>query len=326
MATYHLKPSRATVRGSFSPHYEPVLRILPGDTVVFETADAGWGSWWEGEEDTRGEVVRIAKDDPQQDAGPALCGPVFIEGARPGRLLQVTIRRLRTASWGFCAAGGWSSEVNDFLDLSDPADHVFTKWRLDPDEGIAEDERGLRIRMRPFLGTMGMPLAAPALQSAIPPRLTGGNFDCRELTEGSVLYLPIAVEGGLFFAGDGHAVQGDGEVSGTGLETPMQVAELSFDSLESEGIDYPWANTPRGLITFGFDEDLDRAALLALRSMVDLLGRQFDLAKKDAVVYASLTVNLAISQIVNGVKAVHAILPHGTLEKPKNRKTEKFKI
>ena len=167
MPTHYLTPSRQTTHGHFSPDLPPVLTIAPGDTVVFETVDAGWGNWWEGEGDEREDVRRVEKQDKQLDAGPALCGPVFIEGVAPGDLLRISIDRIELKDWGFCASGGWRSETNDFLKVASPQQHRFTKWKLDSRQLTGTDEQGVQIKLRPFMGTMGMPMAAPAVQNAI---------------------------------------------------------------------------------------------------------------------------------------------------------------
>jgi acetamidase/formamidase len=166
--------------------------------------------------------------------------------------------------------------------------------------------------MRPFVGNLGMPPAEPGRHSTFPPRFCGGNLDCKELVAGSTLYLPIAVAGGLFSLGDGHAVQGDGEVSGPALECPMERVSVTFTLLNDMPLRMPQADTPAGWLAFGVHEDLDEAMWLALDGMLDALERRgYD--RKEALMLASLTVDLRITQIVNGMKGVHAILPHGAL-------------
>ena len=165
------------------------------------------------------------------------------------------------------------------------------------------------------MGVMGMPPAEPGIHSTVPPRVTGGNIDCKELLPGSTLYLPIAVEGGLFSTGDGHAAQGDGEVSGTGIECPIDRVELGFTLRTDLALKAPRANTAAGWITFGFDADLDEAMAMALDGMLDLMGEQYGLSRSDAIGVASAAVDLHVTQVVNRVLGVHAILPHGLLHK-----------
>ena len=165
------------------------------------------------------------------------------------------------------------------------------------------------------MGVMGMPPASPAPAPTGPPRATGGNIDCRELVVGSTLYLPIEVEGGLFSAGDGHAAQGDGEVSGTAIECPMDRAALRFELLPEMTLRSPRAHTAVGWITFGFDADLDEAAAKALDDMLDLMGELLGVDRSQALALASVEVLLRVTQVVNGVKGIHAILPHDVIER-----------
>ena len=186
-------------------------------------------------------------------------------------------------------------------------------WELDPVAGIARNDHGLRARMRPFLGVMGVAPAEPGRHSTAPPRPTGGNIDCRELVVGSTLYLPVAVPGALFSTGDGHAAQGDGESSGTAIECGMAHARLRFELLPDPRPAMPWAQTPAGPITFGFDEDLDRAMEVALSAMLDVLVDRHDLARREALALSSTVVELRVTQVVNGVRGVHALLPDGAI-------------
>src|SRR4051794_10835466 len=150
------------------------------------------------------------------------------------------------------------------------------------------NQYGHTIALRPFLGVMGMPPAAPGRHSTIPPRTCGGNLDCRELVTGSTLYLPIAVDGGLFSAGDGHAAQGDGEVAGTAIECPIERAELTFHVRDDLTIPTPIARIPGGWVTLGLHEDVYEAALIALEAMLALLQREHNLSRRDALAVAGV--------------------------------------
>ncbi len=176
-----------------------------------------------------------------------------------------------------------------------------------------QDQYGHTVALRPFMGVMGMPPAAPGLHSTAPPRVTGGNLDCKELVEGSTLYLPIAVPGGLFSVGDGHARQGDGEVCITAIECPMECVELTFQLHPTLQLTTPRAHTPAGWITFGLDEDLNEAALVALEAMVDLMVQIYGLDRHEALGLASVVVDLRITQMVNGTCGVHAVLSHAAI-------------
>jgi acetamidase/formamidase len=172
--------------------------------------------------------------------------------------------------------------------------------------------------MRPFMGVMGMPAHEPGVQTTFPPRFCGGNLDCKELVEQSRLYLPIAVEGGLFSVGDGHAVQGDGEVAGPALACPMELVELEFHLHAHMQLALPRAFTPAGWLTFGFHEDLNEAWTRATREMVQVMGEFYQLQPKEALALASLVMDLRITQVVNGVRGVHALLAHDAIGASKN--------
>ena len=168
-------------------------------------------------------------------------------------------------------------------------------------------ERGLHVALAPFLGVMGMPPDEAGRHSTAPPRRSGGNIDCKELVAGTTLYLPISVDGALFSAGDGHAAQGDGEVSGTAIECPVERAELTLELSDLE-LRTPIARTGASWIAFGFSEDLDLAAEEAMATMLDLMEREFQLDRDYALALSSVIVDLRVTQIVNGVKGVHAML------------------
>jgi acetamidase/formamidase len=194
-----------------------------------------------------------------------------------------------------------------------PRGGAATFWDLDPDAEIGTSRAGHRVKLRPFMGIMGMPLDVPGAQSTFPPTACGGNLDCRELVQGTVLLLPIAVDGGLFSVGDGHAAQGDGEVAGPALNCPMEVG-IGFHLRPGQALSMPRARTSEGWIAFGFHRDLDEACAAATLEMLKLMSEQYGFTAKEALSLASLVVNLRVTQMVNGVRGVHAILPHGAIE------------
>ena len=297
-----LEPDERTLHGHFSRDRPAVLTIDPGDTVVFKTLDAGWGlePHRAGPWRPRREIERGPDDD-----GHALTGPVAIRGAAAGLTLAVDIGALVPAAHGACLAGGRPSAWNKRLGVV--GDGVVQTYALDAATMTGTSSLGRTVRLRPFLGVMGMPPDEPGIHSTIPPRATGGNLDCRELVSGSTLYLPIAVPGALFSTGDGHAAQGDGEVSGTAIECAMERAELTFRLRDDLPLATPIARTPNGWVTLGVHPDLDAAALIALNAMLDLLGRELGLSRRDALAVASVEVDLHVTQTVNEVQGVHAL-------------------
>ena len=155
-----------------------------------------------------------------------------------------------------------------------------------------------------------MPPDEPGMHPTFPPRFCGGNIDCKELVAGSILYLPISVPEALFSVGDGHAIQGDGEVSGVAIECPMERVDLTFHLRNDLHLTTPRAHTPSGWITLGFHENLHEASVLALEAMLDLMGEHYHLPRPQALALASLVVDLHVTQNANGVLGVHAVLPH----------------
>ena len=310
MAVHEVKPIRRNLHGTFSRDIEPILTIEPGDTVRFETLDAGWGL--EAFPDDGGERRTLEPRDEELDAGHALCGPIAIRGAQPGQTLVVRIDELRTGTFGFNAAGGPNPTRAEPFGLS-PDLRLLLRWTLDPNAMVATNHLGHQVAMRPFLGVMGLPPAAPGHHPTSPPRVTGGNLDCKELVPGVKLFLPIAVEGALFSTGDGHAAQGDGELSGTAIECPMEMAVLTFDLLDDMPIEVPHALTPDAWLTFGVDEDLDAAMYQAVNAMLDLIMRLHEVDRGTALALASTVVDVRVTQVVNGVKGCHAVLEHGAI-------------
>jgi len=309
MAHYALRPERSTLHGSFSKDHTPILTIRSGDTIQFETLDAGWnaGPFQPGEA-----REKFCEREPDRDRGHALIGPIFIEGAHVGKTLAIQINDLRIGSWGWSSAGGFGSVINRRLGLHEGAEFELI-WKLDHATLTGTSHLGHKIPLRPFMGVLGMPPAEEGFHSTHPPRFCGGNIDCKELVPGSTLYLPIPVEGGLFSVGDGHAVQGDGEVASPALECPMELVNLTFDVVD-QALAFPRATTPTSWITFGFHEDVHEAAMIALEGMLDWMQELFGYERKEALTLSSLLVDLRITQLVNGVRGVHAILEKSKLQ------------
>jgi acetamidase/formamidase len=279
VALHELPLEQRTLHGHFSCDLEPVLTVEPGDSVGFATPNAGW--YLESGE-------QFVSRDPSIDDGHALAGPIEVRGARAGQTLVVRVDEVRPGSWG--------------VTLTEPP-HVL-RWELDGGTGRAG---GRAVRLAPFLGVLGMPPPERGVHPTGPPRRSGGNIDCKELVAGTTLFLPIPVDGALFSAGDGHAAQGDGEVSGSAIECPV-AAQVTLDVRDDLLLEWPIARTDDAWLTFGFDEHLGRAARIAVDGMLDLMGREHGLARDDALAFASIVVDLRVTQVVNGVLGVHAVL------------------
>lgn len=305
MALHHLAPSESVLHGVFSRDLPAVLTVDPGDTVVFTTLDSGW------------HVEAPTADSPgrrlqPRGSGHALCGPVHVRGAEPGMTLEVRIGRIRPGPWGQTFARTWDDALGRRLGLRED-ERAAVLWRLDVDRMTAENSLGHVVTLRPFMGVMGLPPAEPGEHSTIPPRPCGGNLDCRELVSGSSLFLPVKVPGALFSTGDGHGAQGDGEISGTAIECPMEECELTFVLHPDLSLEMPRAETPAGTLTFGFDPDLNEAMAVALEGMLDVLMTRHDLGRPEAMILASVVVDLRITQVANVAWGVHAVLPPGAV-------------
>ena len=310
MASYQLEPTRATLRGMISREHPPVLTIASGDSVRFRTLDAGWGlEPYTSPSQTR----RKFEPRSEEDRGHALIGPVAVQEAKAGSVLEIQIGTIRPGSYGFCVAGGWPHPVNERFGIVAAAHETVHAWTLDGERMIGHNQHGHTVALRPFMGVMGLAPDEAGMVSTSPPRFCGGNLDCKELTAGSSLFLPVAVDGGLFYVGDGHAAQGDGEVSVTAIECPMDQVDLNFIVHPARTLTMPRAKTAEGWLTFGLHEDIEEAMYLALEEMVLLIQELFQVGRTDALALASVTANLRITQIVNGVRGVHALLPHGVI-------------
>jgi acetamidase/formamidase len=296
MATTHRHTIHQTHLG-WDRSFPPVARIAPGESLEFDVADASGGQL--GESSTAADVARLdfSKVNP-------VAGPVYVAGAEPGDVLKVTLLSFVPSGWG------WTANIPGFGLLADefkePALHL---WRYDAKTlAPALFGRWGQVPLKPFTGTIGVAPAEPGLHSIVPPRRVGGNMDIRDIAAGTELFLPVEVAGALFSVGDTHAAQGDGEVCGTAIESPMRVA-LQFDLLKREPLAYPRFRTlgpvTRHLDAKGYDAatgiapDLMQAARAAVRSMIDLLGRRHGMPAVDAYLLCSVCGDLRISEIVD---------------------------
>jgi acetamidase/formamidase len=309
MSTFHLESTLDTSINYFSPESEPVLTVAPGDTVVVHSLDA---SGFTERQRTPGEVVPTLLG---RGEGHCLVGPIAVDGALPGQVLAVHLTSLRPDEWGWTASAAIDNPLNRALGLTrgNGSESDWLLWELDADRGIGTNQLGLSVPLAPFLGVTGLPPAESGKHSTVPPRTVGGgNIDCRELVAGSTLYLPITVAGAMLLVGDGHAAQGDGEVSGTAIECGM-TTEFRLDLVSDAPLDSIHAVTPAGRITFGFDQDLNQATIAALDAMAVWMQQLFGISKPQAVAMASVSVSMRVTQIANQTWGVHALLPHDAI-------------
>ncbi len=310
MTSHYLEPTRAHLCGIISREHTPILTIASGDSVRYRTLDAAWGL-----EPLLSPTHERRKFEPrgEHDKGHALIGPVAVQGAKPGTVLEIQIGTIRTGSYGFTFAGGWPHPVNERLGIVEEEYETLLAWTLDAERMIGHNQHGHTVALRPFMGVMGLAPDEPGMLRTSPPRFCGGNLDCKELVAGSSLFLPVAIEGAFFYVGDGHGAQGDGEVSVTAIECPMEQVDLTFFVHEHLTLSMPRAKTSEGWLTFGVHENLEEAMYLALEGMVQMIQEMHQVGRTDALALASISVDLRITQIVNGVRGVHAVLPHGAI-------------
>jgi len=275
----------------------PVLTVAPGDSVEFETVDASGGQI-----DTESRVADVAALDFAK-VNP-VTGPVVIDGAEPGDALKVTIESFVPSGWG------WTAIIPGFGLLADQfTEPALNIWTYDAQTlAPAAYGPGGRVPLKPFCGTIGLAPGEAGLHSIVPPRRVGGNMDIRDLCAGTELYLPVEVAGALFSVGDTHAAQGDGEVCGTAIESPMRLA-LTFDLVKGANLKFPRYETPGPVsrhfdtkgyhVTTGIGPDLMQGARDAVGGMIDLLGSLHGLAAPQAYMLCSACADLRISEIVD---------------------------
>lgn len=275
----------------------PVLTVAPGTTIEFHCVDSGAGQFT-----PQSTVADVPKLDFSR-VNP-VTGPVYVEGARPGDALKITIHEFQPSGFG------WTANIPGFGLLADqfkePALHV---WKYDPGTmAPALYGKHARVPLKPFAGTIGLAPAEPGLHSVVPPRRVGGNMDIRDVAAGTTLYLPVEVAGALFSIGDTHAAQGDGEVCGTAIESAMNVV-LTLDLVKDANLQMPRFTTPGPVtrhldemgyeVTTGIGPDLWSGAKAALANMIDLLGRQYGIPAIDAYMLCSVCGDLRVSEIVD---------------------------
>ena len=306
-----LEPAAGTLHGWFDRDLPPALTVDPGTTVRLGTLDSGW---WTGPHVDGAPELRERHPLHDPAFGHALTGPIAVRGAQPGQVLAVGIGDVVPGAFGTTYSGLRSTALNERLGVT--AAPVVHRWTLDTVAGTGRNQAGHSVALRPFLGVMGVPPAEPGQHSTIPPYRHGGNLDCRELVAGATLYLPVTVPGGLLSVGDGHAAQGDGEVSGTAIECPLERVDLTLDVLPDlfgAPLQTPVARTPAGWLTMGVADDLDEAMAVALDAMLGVMAALHGIGRSDALALASVVVDLRITQVVNQVVGVHAVLPWGAL-------------
>jgi acetamidase/formamidase len=295
--------------GYYDATLEPVLRIRSGDRVSFDNLLArGLGRLRDAgiaEERFSAAMLAVEAEETERVGSHPLNGPIFVEGAEPGDVLEVRLVDIGfLASYGVSAWRPGGGAITDFTETGVRAFEIDTIAGTATMTGVS----GVTIPTRPFFGSIGVapPASAGRLNSTAPGR-HAGNLDNKELVEGSTLYLPVHVAGGLLSIGDGHAAQGDGEVSGTAIETSLY-GTIEVTLRKDLSLTWPRAETATHYISMGLDPDLDVAAELATREMVSWLVEEKGMSREDAYVLCSVALDLRVTQVVDQTKGVHGML------------------
>jgi acetamidase/formamidase len=305
--------NKETVRlGVFDATLPPIVTIESGDWVSFPNT---WSHFLNELQPgvPIGRLAELRASNPGR--GPhSIIGPIAVKDAEPGDVVEIRYKRLHPVTWGAVfnnpAPLGTGLLPQDFsqgqikyVDL----DLTMMQGKFAPD---------INIPLTPFQGTLGVappdgffPPLSPGVTSSVPPGPHGGNLDLRELAEGSVLYLPVWQPGALIYTGDSHAVQGDGEISLTALETRMQEVLIQVVLHKQKNFHWPVAETETHWITVGLDKDLNTAMTFAARNAVDFLSTRAKLTPLDAYALCSIAVSFRVTQVVDIVRGVHAMIP-----------------
>lgn len=295
--SFHVNSTQRHLK--WSNAIDPVHTVESGSEVSFDCLDGGHNQFHE--QSTSADISKFdfSLSDPAN-------GPIFVKGAEPGDVLKVEFLSLQPTTFG------WTAILPGFGLLADEFPEPALKiWNL---ENVAEDKYavfkpGIQVPVRPFLGVVGLAHEQDGEFSTIPPYETGGNIDCRHITAGSTLYLPVKVPGALFSCGDGHAAQGDGEVCGTAIETQMKATvRLTVEK------NMPWVKSPHYVTNpvdkaavenkgeyavLGIDADLLEATKKALRSLIEWLVATKDLTRTEAYMLASVAADLKLAEVVD---------------------------
>ena len=315
MQTHRLDAGADTVHwGFFDAALEPLITVEPGDTVVMSTVSGPASAMpppGSGLAVPNALAAIHQRVQPKLNGPHILTGPVAVRGAKAGQVLEVRIKAIELHyDWGYTSIRPLAGALPDDFDKARLIHIPLDRARM-----VGKLPWGLELPLKPFFGIMAVapppawgPVASP------PPRRNGGNMDNKELVAGTTLFLPIHVDGAQFSVGDGHGVQGDGEVCITAIETGL-VGTFELHVRDDMRLEWPRAETPTHVITMAFDPDLDDAVVIALRDMIKLICVRTGLSREDAYTLCSLAADLRVTQVVNGAKGIHVMLEKSLLKR-----------
>ncbi len=298
--------------GVFDTTLPPILKIDSGDTISFPNT---WSHFLNQMQPgvPIDKLAELRKSNPGR--GPhSIIGPIAVNNAEPGDVLEVRYKKLRPFPWG--AVFNNPGALGTGLLAQDYPQGQIKYLNLDVDHAKAEFAPNINVPLRPFQGTLGVappdgyyPALSPGVTSSVPPGPHAGNVDLSEMVEGTTMFIPVWKPGALIFTGDTHAVQGDGEISLTALETRMAEMRIQVYLHKQKNFNWPVAETPTHWITLGLDKDLNAAMASAARNAIKFLAARTNLSELDAYALCSLAVSFRVTQVVDIVRGVHAMIP-----------------
>jgi acetamidase/formamidase len=303
----HIVPSTSeTVRlGVFDSNLPDVLEIDSGDVVVYPDT---WSHFLNRLQPgvAIDDLARMRRENPR--IGPhSIIGPVGVRGAEPGDMLAIHFQRLIPVDWGATFVNPADLGTGSLPDDFPSGQARYLELNIARKQAVFLP--GISVPLAPFQGTFAVAPAEGGVVSSVPPGQYAGNIDLRDLTEGSILYIPVWQPGGKLFTGDSHAAQGDGEVNNQALETAMREVRVRVVLHKQAGWSWPFAETAEHWIAMGIDADLNEAFRIATRNTIDFLHRKAGLSKLDAYSLASIGVSFRVTQFVNKTRGVHALIP-----------------
>jgi acetamidase/formamidase len=305
MAHHRLDAAPETVHwGYFDARLKPLLTVASGDTVTISTVSGMASQMPAAPLTVPPALAAIHKSVQQKMPGHICTGPVAVSGAKAGQVLEARIKDIQLHyEWGYNMIRPLAGALPD-----DFTENTLIHIPLDKAKNTGRLPWGLDLPLAPFFGVMAVaPPPQWGMISTLPPRRNGGNLDNKELVKGTTLYLPIMVDDALFSVGDGHGVQGDGEVCVTAIETGL-IGTFELHVRDDMRLDWPMGETPTHLMTMAFDPDLDDCVVIALRDMIALICRRTNLSREQAYTLCSLAADLRVTQVVNGNKGIHVML------------------
>ena len=306
------------VWGYFAADIPPILNIKSGQVVTIDTVSAAglrtgddpvefFGRYGIPPEQVLPELVHIQANEQPRVGPHILTGPIYIEEAEPGDMLEVRVLDIKVRTpYGVNLSGPGLGVLPNLLQERVVKVIPFNESRT---EALFSEE--ITVPLAPFMGIMGVsPPPEKGRVSSVPPAAWGGNLDDKELTKDSTLYLPVFTKGALFFTGDAHAAQGDGEVNITAIETSL-TPTLQFIVHKGEGVNMsgPRAETPTHYIAMGLDPDLDEALKLSIQETIDFLQREKGLSVADGYSLASIAVDYEVAEAVDQTEIIHGLIP-----------------